>query len=31
MIRRKPEVVARLTALLEKYQREGRSVARRRK
>ena len=28
---RKPETVARLTALLEKYQREGRSVARRRK
>lgn len=28
---RKPEVVARLTALLEKYQREGRSVARHRK
>jgi arylsulfatase A-like enzyme len=26
---RKPEIVARLTALLEKYQREGRSVARR--
>ena len=28
---RKPEIIARLTALLEKYQREGRGVARRRK